>query len=393
MRTKDEAKKRCTGCRVWLNILSLVYVFLECFLLESPLRVLVEERACQSEFGPNYEPTSDGVCACRGLEVATGNCVAYYVLLPSIILPVVFLVLVAAHLYVQKKRKESDSLWTVDLSDLKFDDKVVLGRGTFGEVLLAEYRGTQVAVKRVLPPKKKDIAGIKTGTRSSVGIDLELGQSDDEMEVDAVSHLNSTVVSEEVDEEQSPQNNPDAAVPFGLISGYRVGTEANKFLRGKSLTSSVDFKQSTLSKSKGFGFSGSAYAKLKADFIIEMRLLSKVLFYCILCICPSDFFSTQSLSLTLPSGAICSPQLRHPCITTIMGAVIDSNEPLLVLEFCEHGSLYDLLHNETLHIEGELLLPVLRDICSGVRFLHSGTPPVIHGDLKSQNVRRSQACL
>ena len=71
----------------------------------------------------------------------------------------------------------------------------------------------------------------------------------------------------------------------------------------------------------------------------------------------------------------------------------------------DYGSLYDLLHNETMIIEGgmysfshelllfgsepdkicpflslpELLLPILRDICQGVRFLHAAVPQIIHG--------------
>ena len=51
-----------------------------------------------------------------------------------------------------------------------------------------------------------------------------------------------------------------------------------------------------------------------------------------------------------------------------------------------HGSLYDLLHNETMVIEGELLLPLLRDVSQGVRFLHLADPRVIHGDLKAANI-------
>ena len=68
-----------------------------------------------------------------------------------------------------------------------------------------------------------------------------------------------------------------------------------------------------------------------------------------------------------------------------MGAVI-GKDPMLVMEYMEHGSLYDILHNETMPIEAELVLLILRDISQGVRFLHSAEPPVIHGDLKAQNI-------
>ena len=96
------------------------------------------------------------------------------------------------------------------------------------------------------------------------------------------------------------------------------------------------------------------YKQLKADFIHEMRLLSK---------------------------------LRHPCITTVMGAVISPrDEPLLVMELMDHGSLFDLLHNETMIVEGDMVLQILRDIAQGLRFLHAAVPQVIHGDLKAQNV-------
>lgn len=47
------------------------------------------------------------------------------------------------------KRKQADSVWLVKRSELLFSDPPeVAGRGTFGLVLLAEYRGTVVAVKR-----------------------------------------------------------------------------------------------------------------------------------------------------------------------------------------------------------------------------------------------------
>ena len=46
-------------------------------------------------------------------------------------------------------------------------------------------------------------------------------------------------------------------------------------------------------------------------------------------------------------------RLRHPCITTVMGAVVSySHDPMLVMEYMEYGSLHDLLRNETMHLSG-----------------------------------------
>lgn len=56
------------------------------------------------------------------------------------------------------------------------------------------------------------------------------------------------------------------------------------------------------------------------------------------------------------------------------------------MEYMQHGSLYDILHNETMVLEGELLLPILHDISQGCRFLHAANPQIMHGDLKAANV-------
>jgi serine/threonine protein kinase len=52
----------------------------------------------------------------------------------------------------------------------------------------------------------------------------------------------------------------------------------------------------------------------------------------------------------------------------------------------DHGSLHDLVQNETMVVDGEHILPILRDVTQGVRFLHAAKPTVIHGDLKAQNI-------
>lgn len=78
--------------------------------------------------------------------------------------------------------------------------------------------------------------------------------------------------------------------------------------------------------------------------------------------------------------------LRHQCVITIMGAVVAREDSMIVLEFMDHGSLYDVLHNETMALDGEIILPILRDIASGIRFLHAADPQIVHCDLKASNI-------
>jgi hypothetical protein len=46
-------------------------------------------------------------------------------------------------------------------------------------------------------------------------------------------------------------------------------------------------------------------------------------------------------------------------------------EPVLVMERMEYGSLHDLFHYYTMVLDGELVIPLLVDVCQGLSFLHS----------------------
>mmetsp|Transcript_25785 Transcript_25785/g.76132 ORF Transcript_25785/g.76132 Transcript_25785/m.76132 type:complete len:1240 (-) Transcript_25785:267-3986(-) len=296
------------------------------------------------------------VCGRKSVMIG-GRCVSFIVLLPAIIIPLILL-----YLYVEYKRKLSDSVWDVKTSELKFDKPpIIVGRGTFGLVLLAEYRGTQVAVKRVIPPKapRNDDA---TGSNVSRAMQLiaEFGTSslnDTLKRNNTASRSASTLFDFDNVHDNDNHNGNSNGTCHSSVTSLEDTRSDSLQVTTSLMTASKSVQRG--GKSRWSLYNGpigrrTKYQQLKDDFVDEMRHLSK---------------------------------LRHPCITTVMGAVISrGEEPLLVMEFMDQGSLFDLLHNESMVLEGYLVLPILRDIAQGVRFLHAATPQVIHGDLKAQNV-------
>ncbi|CAB9525762.1 Receptor-type guanylate cyclase gcy [Seminavis robusta] len=304
---------------------------------ESPLRVQVYERQCSENL---HEADEDGNCVCTSGAVSMGNaCVSVGVVIAIALVPIVLVSIAWVCWYVDKKKKKADLIWSVKMEELAFDEPpTVIGQGSFGLVLLAEYRGTQVAVKRAIPAKgsKEDDLFYDDDTESST--------------VNRSGQLKNKITA-------NPNGQEDFEDEADLEDPLKHSHHSRNANAGTKSIMKSGMMANSGGHSSGFGFRGwgvSSYGRHKAMFIKEMRLLSK---------------------------------LRHPCITTVMGAVLETAEvPMLVMEYCCHGSLYDILRNETMPLEGDLVLTILCDIASGVRFLHAAKPPVIHGDIKSANI-------
>jgi len=220
-------------------------------------------------------PTSDS-----GLDLglAIGLSVA-----SAVVLALIF------YFYQDNKRRANDSVWHVKKEELKFGDPPeVIGRGTFGLVLMAEYRGTQVAIKQVIPPSKN----LKRARRTNY-LDFSSRSGGDTSE--GADSSNSPV----------PIGNAGMTSGYGLASSCGNTTEVTKSaanggtaswagmslgeMMGSMVGSRKNHQGKATLKQTRQSQQSTNRRKLETEFIEEMRYLSK---------------------------------LRHPCITTVMGKQI-----------------------------------------------------------------------
>eukprot|EP01102_Stenamoeba_stenopodia_P012134 TRINITY_DN3792_c0_g1_i2.p1 TRINITY_DN3792_c0_g1~~TRINITY_DN3792_c0_g1_i2.p1 ORF type:complete len:732 (-),score=135.02 TRINITY_DN3792_c0_g1_i2:82-2277(-) len=69
-----------------------------------------------------------------------------------------------------------------------------------------------------------------------------------------------------------------------------------------------------------------------------------------------------------------------------MGACTEPPNACIVTEYMPQGSLYDVLHNDSIPLDWKLIKNMAMDAARGMDYLHSSTPPVLHRDFKSLNL-------
>eukprot|EP00934_Nitzschia_sp_Nitz4_P008059 Nitzschia sp. Nitz4//scaffold542_size5954//2//2866//NITZ4_009184-RA/size5954-augustus-gene-0.0-mRNA-1//-1//CDS//3329554268//8049//frame0 len=349
---------------------------------QSPLRVEIIDRDCSME-GNNREADESGNCVCSSNTYEmSGTCVESAYFFVMIIGCVLIVLLLIMSFYLANKRKQNDSVWHINVDELVFSEPPeVVGRGAFGIVILGQYRGTKVAVKRVMPPSMKE-ASPTSGHRSSTK-SLDDGNAEGTSSGKNVRFGGGGNRNDEHDIEAQYPNARDSLQMIGSKKG-KDGTSSNSGRQSQTLENLIlpgsgkfdsvlrVLESATLSNhgestDKFLGRDSTDAltthtnhgwlpdflrfddeSRARKEFIEEMRLLSR---------------------------------LRHPCITTVMGAVVAPTvDPMLVMEYMEYGSVYDLLHNDTMYCGGEIILQIVRDVAQGINFLHSSKPPILHGD-------------
>ena len=81
--------------------------------------------------------------------------------------------------------------------------------------------------------------------------------------------------------------------------------------------------------------------------------------------------------------------IKHRNIVTLIGTMAEEkeNQLYIITEYCQGGSLFDLLHKKkNIEIPWNLRLKFLIEISEAMNFLHKNEPQIIHRDLKSLNI-------
>ena len=254
--------------------------------------------------------------------------------LVAVLVPILFVIFAVTFvwIYMDRKRRQSDSVWIIDKSDLKFHDPPeIAGRGTFGLVVKAEYRGTTVAVKRVIPPKDKLFRGsfldafpdaeefesgeckneasgrpgsgtgsvttcsTMTGSTTTNGtgslpvktkrrITLDLIFDDKELEI-GVNPIDLEAGRE--NKNYSPKRRP--TMEHSVLSSVDTAVTLKKAGMASRSGTAGPSSKSIWGGFFGYKATEKSYEQLKQDFIVEMRLLSKLRHPCITTVCSFHF--------------------------------------------------------------------------------------------------------
>ena len=79
-------------------------------------------------------------------------------------------------------------------------------------------------------------------------------------------------------------------------------------------------------------------------------------------------------------------QLNHPNIVGFIGAVTEPSNLCILTQYCNRGSLADILLENTVDMNFHMKLQCALDAANGMLYLHNSNPVILHRDLKSDNL-------
>eukprot|EP01135_Chromosphaera_perkinsii_P003133 Nk52_evm22s236 gene=Nk52_evmTU22s236 len=104
-------------------------------------------------------------------------------------------------------------------------------------------------------------------------------------------------------------------------------------------------------------------------------------------ICAFKIVYIEKLDVTEPfilESLFLIREARCANLAAFVGVVVSSPENMILQEYCEKGSLEDLIHSESLDLDSIFVFSIAADICKGLQYLHKSEIGA-HGRVKPSN--------
>ena len=95
---------------------------------------------------------------------------------------------------------------------------------------------------------------------------------------------------------------------------------------------------------------------------------------------------TESALADLKKEISILSQIRHPNIVLYLGCCTKEPNVCIVTEWCEKGSVFDLIHKKNIVLSTKRMIQMALDAAQGMNYLHHQEKKIIHRDLKADNL-------